>query len=760
MAVHLKDENRRLLRVRGLVQGVGFRPFVYRLAHLHHLGGLVRNDPSGVWIEVEGDPAALDAFERDLRQGAPGAARILDLAEESMVPLGEASFRIERSANAGSDPAVSPDLGTCPDCLRETLGSLDRRRGYAFTSCSSCGPRFTMQGSVPYDRERTSMASFPFCARCREEYDDPDDRRHHAEGTACPNCGPRVRLLSREGLEIETNVPIRDAAGRLRLGQIVALKGLGGFHLACLASQEEAVLALRVRKGRDEKSFAIMVRDLDGARALCEVSAAEEALLSSPERPIVLLRRRADAPVAAAVAPASPLLGVMLPYTPLHHLILRELNGAPIVLTSGNPSDLPIATEDADALRSLGSIADVFLTHDRDIRSRSDDSVARVLAGEIVVLRRSRGYSPAPVPLPIGIPKKTLALGGALKSTFALGRGKEAILSHHLGDLEAYEAYRAYEASILHYEKLFQFQPEVIVHDLHPDYPSTAYALARAGREGLERRAVQHHHAHMASCMAENGLEGPVIGVAFDGLGYGSDGTIWGGEFLIGDYRSVRRAAHFESVPMPGGEAAIREPWRMAAAYLAQAGEDLSPLRARIAERSLDVILQLLGRSLNAPKTSSCGRLFDGVASLLGVRDRTHYEGQAAIELEWLARTSDAEGVYPVELGPEGVLGTARVVSGIVEDLRRGVRTADIARRFHRSIAEGVRKTCVWLRDRSGLERVALSGGVFMNELLLGESLSLLEREGFRVYRHRLVPPNDGGLALGQLAVAAAGGGR
>jgi hydrogenase maturation protein HypF len=724
---------------------VGFRPFAYRLALRHGLGGLVRNDDAGVYIEVEGDGAALDAFEAELRRAAPPAARIRDLASEAIPPVGNSSFSIDPSVlGKCPEPEVSPDLATCPDCLAETLGTRDRRRGYAFTSCSHCGPRFTMQGSVPYDRERTAMAEFPVCARCRAEYEDPEDRRHHAEGTACPSCGPRVQLLG-----IDTNVPIREAAGRLRLGRIVAVKGLGGFHLACLARDEEAVLTLRVRKGRDEKPFAVMVRDLAAARELCQISDAEETLLASPERPIVLLRRRPDAALAAAVAPGNPLLGVMLPYTPLHHLILRELDGASLVFTSGNRSDLPIAVDEAETLR--GKIADAILTHDRRIRSRSDDSVARVLAGAPLVLRRSRGYSPAPIALPFEVPKKILALGGALKSTFALGRGKDAILSHHLGDLEAYEAYRAYGASIEHYERLFQFRPELLVHDLHPDYPSTTYARARAR---VERLSVQHHHAHVASCMAENGLEGAVIGVAFDGSGYGSDGAIWGGEFLVGDYRSVRRAGHFEYVAMPGGEAAIREPWRMAAAYL---GDDLSPLRARIPRQSLDVVQQLLQRNVHTPRTSSCGRLFDGVASLLGIRDRVSYEGQAAIELEWLARTSDADGSYPLEI-TGGRIQTAPIISALLNEIRRGVRAADIARRFHRTIAEAIRMMCVALRDESGLDRVALSGGVFMNELLLNDVLAKLD--GFRVYRHRLVPPNDGGLALGQLAVAAAGGGR
>ena len=760
MAVQLQGLQRRSHRIRGLVQGVGFRPFVFRLATKHGLAGFVRNETDGVLIEVEGDPRLLDAFEGDLGTSAPPAARVQAVSSRPEVAIGEARFRVEKSLDAPrSAPLVSTDLATCQACLHETLGASDRHRGYAFTACSECGPRFTMIERPPYDRERTSMAEFPMCRACRAEYENPDDRRYHAEGTACPDCGPRVRLLAADGREETAADPISEAARRLRLGAIVAVKGLGGFHLACLAGHEEAVATLRRRKGRDEKPFAVMAANSAEARRLCDVSTEEESLLGSPQRPIVLLRRRPGAPIAAGVAPGNPLLGVMLPYTPLHHLLLREAGGEALVLTSANSSDLPIAQDEEEALRSLAGIADAFLSHARAIRTRSDDSVARIVDGDVLLLRRSRGYAPAPLPLPRSLDRATLALGGALKATFALGRGREAILSHHLGDLGAYEAYRGYAGSIEHYQKLFQFTPDVLVHDLHPDYASTVYAVERAGREGLQRVAVQHHHAHLASCMAENGLEGPVIGVTFDGTGYGTDGAVWGGEFLVGDCRAVRRAGHLEYVPMPGGEAAIREPWRMAAAYLAHSGESVESLRARVPERALEVVGRLLRRDLNSPRTSSCGRLFDGVASLLGVRDRVSYEGQAAIELEWLARGSAARGAYPVELAPSGDIRLAPVIQAILGDLRRNESRADIARRFHRTVAEIIRRSCLRLREETGLGRVALSGGVFMNEILLTETRAVLEGEKFDVYRHREIPPNDGGICFGQLAVAAAGGG-
>lgn len=740
MPAKIKAPLRQAIRVLGVVQGVGFRPFVHRLALRHGLRGFVRNETGVVAIEVEGDERAIDAFRAGLELEAPALARIASLSTEARPPGEESGFSIQPSRiDPAGEPSLAPDLATCADCLHELFDPANRRQRYAFTNCTRCGPRFTIIRGAPYDRERTTMSGFQFCALCRAEYEDPANRRYHAEATACPACGPRLPDLD-----------VATALRKLREGRILAVKGLGGFHLACDAGNEDAVRELRRRKGRDEKPFALMVAGLTEARRLCEVSPEEAELLLGPEAPVVLLRRLGGGEIAESVAPGNPFLGLMLPYTPLHHLLMEE--GRPLVLTSGNASEEPMVHRDEDAFRALGPIADGFLTHDRDIHSRCDDSVIRVLAGRPVILRRSRGYAPAPIRLPIPCAVPTLALGGALKSVFGLGRGPEAILSHHLGDLDQYEAYRAYVSAIELYENLFQFTPGVVVHDLHPDYPSTRYAL---DRPGVRRLAVQHHHAHMAGCMAENGLIDPVIGVTFDGTGYGSDGTIWGGEFLIGDYRGFRRAAHLESIPMPGGEAAIREPWRMAVSALVCAGADLSLLRGRIPDRSLEIVSRL-----QSPLTSSCGRLFDAASSLLGIRDRVSYEGQAAIELEWLAQGSDAPGHYPVEISDEGLVRLAPLITGLLEDLRRGAARADVARRFHSTIVETIRRVCCRLREESGLDRVVLSGGVFMNEILLSGALEGLGRDGFRVYRHRLVPPNDGGLCLGQLAIAAAAEGR
>jgi hydrogenase maturation protein HypF len=750
---------RRAVRVHGLVQGVGFRPFIYRLAVRHRLGGFVRNDTAGVSIEIEGQENSVRTFLGELESLAPPHARITAITSEDRPARGEREFAIRPSLElAGSAPSIAPDVATCPDCLNELLDPADRRRGYAFTACARCGPRFTVVDRAPYDRNLTSMAPFPLCPGCRTEYQRPEDRRYHAEATACPACGPRLRLTDAEGRDLDADDPVAQTAQLLLEGRIVAIKGLGGFHVACDARNESAVAELRRRKARDSKPFAVMVADLDAARRLCRVSGDEAALLEHDARPIVLLRRLDGVALARAVAPGVRELGLLLPYTPLHHLLLAALDGAAIVLTSGNRSDEPIVCEDAEAVTRLGSIADVFLTHDRAIRSRCDDSVARIVAGEPLLHRRSRGFAPAPLALSFPVAAPILALGGALKSIVALGRGTEAVLSHHLGDLDEYEAWKAFVAAIDHYEQLFQIEPAVITHDLHPDYPSTRYAVERAAREGLLRVAVQHHHAHLAACLAENRVEGPAIGVTFDGTGYGTDGAIWGGEFLIGDRHGFLRAAHFRYVPMPGGEQAIREPWRMALAWLDQAGEGADLLAGRVSAGAVDVVLQQLDRDVNAPRTSSCGRLFDAVASILGLRDRVSYEGQAAIELEGLAARSSARGTYPVELR-KGLLDAAPMVAALAGDIRRGVPKPDVARRFHSTLVDVIRRTCLALREESGLNRVALSGGVFMNAILLGGSLEALRGERFEVYRHRLVPCNDGGLCLGQLAVAAASGG-
>src|SRR5438067_201768 len=634
---------RRSIAVTGVVQGVGFRPYVHSLASRLGLSGFVRNRAGGVIIEVEGAADALDRVGSELRGRRPPLARIEELSCEERQPRGEAGFRIDRSADhPGGTVFISPDVATCPDCLRELDDPGDRRHRYPFLNGTNCGPRLTIVTGAPYDRERTTMAAFAMCADCRREYDDPRDRRFHAQPTCCPRCGPSLRVLDARALPVDAPAPVAYAARALLEGRIGAIKGLGGYHLACDARSERAVVALRARKSREEKPFAMMVADLAAAEALAQVSGAERELLLSPARPIVLLRRLAGAPVAPSVAPRDPLLGIMLPYTPLHHLLLRETR-APLVMTSGNRSDEPIAHEDADAFDRLQGIADFFLAHDRPIHTRCDDSVVRVVGGRPLPIRRSRGSAPMPSSLPVPLREPTLALGGQLKSVFALAEGRRAFLSHHLGDLDHPAALRAWEESIARYQELCRIEPLRVVHDLHPDYASTRWAVA----SGLERLFVQHHHAHFASCLAENGFIGPALGVCFDGTGYGLDGTIWGGEFLAGDIGSVVRAAHLLPVPMPGGERAIREPWRMAVAHLRAAGED--DALPGVDPAALSAVRRMLERSVNSPLTSSMGRLFDAIAAIAGTRaSEVSYEGQAAVELEWLATGLDADHAYPV----------------------------------------------------------------------------------------------------------------
>jgi hydrogenase maturation protein HypF len=637
--------------------------------------------------------------------------------------------------------------------VAELFDPADRRFRYPFLSCAHCGPRFTVIAALPYDRERTTMAAFRLCHDCRREYDDPADRRFHAQTTACPACGPRLALLDAGGKEVKAPDPLAEAVAALVTGRIVAIKGLGGFHLACDARRDDAVANLRRRKYRDDKALAVMVPDLATACYLCKLSAADSELVRSPQRPIVLVKERSRIKVARGVAPGQQLLGLMLPYTPLHHLILRDFGG-PVVMTSGNLSDEPIVFTDADAVRRLGGIADLFLTHDRPIRSRCDDSVVRVVSGVELPVRRSRGY--APVPIPVRCERPILAVGGDLKSVFALGRDGRAILSHHLGDLAEYDAYRAFADAVADYERLFRFRPEVIAHDLHPDYASTRYARERADADPAIRLvAVQHHHAHLAACLAENGVDESAIGVTFDGTGYGTDGTIWGGEFLVGDARTVHRAAYLRPAPMPGGDRAAREPWRMALSHLVDAGEATDLLAGGVEPRALDTVRAMIDRRLNSPLTSSAGRLFDAVAALIGLRTTVNYEGQAAVELEGLAASQAPDRAYPFDFDGRQI-DTRPLIAAVGEDVRIGVSRPVIARWFHSTVVEVIAATCGRLREETGLNVVALSGGVFLNAIVLAESIERLVRDGFRVCRHRQVPPGDGGLCLGQLMVAAA----
>jgi hydrogenase maturation protein HypF len=752
---------RRRINIRGIVQGVGFRPFVFGLATRLQLCGFVRNQISGVVIEVEGNTSALDAFLSELTNHPPPLARIDHISWEPQPPLGATAFTIEHSqADSGGQVFFSPDVATCADCLAEMFNPADRRYRYPFLNCTNCGPRLTIILGAPYDRERTTMASFPMCAACRAEYDNPADRRFHAQPTACPACGPQLQLLDADGKPIENVDPLAELVSALQAGKIAALKGLGGYHLLCDARSAAAVGELRRRKHRDEKPFALMVRDTTAAERIVTVTAAERELLESGRRPIVLLRRREAMTIADAVAPGNPFLGVMLPYTPLHHLLLHDLGDMPLLMTSGNRSDEPIAHEDADAVQRLAGIADLFLIHNRPIHVRCDDAVTRVLAGQELQLRRSRGYAPEPILLPFECPRPLLAVGGQLKGTFALGRGRHAFLSHHLGDLDHFAAYQAFVRDIALYEELFAIRPERIAYDLHPDYAATRYAHERAGADTIAVLAIQHHHAHLASCMAENGLLEPVIGVCFDGTGLGTDGTIWGGEFLMGDYLAYRRAAHLRVVGMPGGEQAIREPWRMAAAHLRDAGLSLDLLANRIGSLERRIIDKLLERRLQAPLTSSAGRLFDAVAALAGVRDRVTYEGQAAVEIEWLASRALPVGSFPFALEEtlfgSVVVDTRPLIRAIVDDVQDGAMASLIARRFHSTLIEVIAVVCLRLRQQTGVSTVVLSGGVFLNALLTTEVMARLIAGGFTVFRHRLVPPNDGGLSLGQLAIAAA----
>jgi hydrogenase maturation protein HypF len=734
------------VRVEGVVQGVGFRPFVYALATGLGLTGLVGNDLDGVFAEVEGPEAAVAEFLGRLELQAPPLARIERVTTRALRPVRSASFVIVASESQTGlrRTLISVDTATCADCLRELADPADRRHEYPFINCTNCGPRFTIVRDVPYDRPLTTMAPFTMCERCAAEYHDPADRRFHAQPTCCPACGPRLRLENQPGPDHHEN-PIHAAAELLRGGRVLAVKGLGGYHLAADAACEQAVAALRQRKHREDKPFAVMAADLAAAAELAEVDEAAAALLTSPARPIVLLPRRPGTTVAQATAPGNRQLGVMLPYTPLHHLLLAAV-ARPIVLTSGNVSDEPIVYRDDEARATLKGIADAFLTHDRAIHVRTDDSVARSFRGRPMLLRRSRGYVPEPLAVATGFPRPVLACGAELKNTFCLARGRHAFVSQHIGDLENAETLRSFTEGIEHFRRLFDIDPEVVAYDLHPEYLSTKYALEL----DLPAEGVQHHHAHIASCLADNGETGPVIGVAFDGTGYGTDGTIWGGEFLTASLAAFERGGHLAPVPMPGGAAAIRQPWRMAAAYVAD------PEVARRHQDHWPAVIAMAAKGINSPLTSSAGRLFDAAAAILGVRDAINYEGQAAVELEQLADPAETRA-YPaaVEAGVPFTIRGSDLLHAVIEDRTDGVPAPVIAARFHHGVAALIEAGCLLMRERYDLGTVALSGGVFQNLLLLSATVARLEARGFRVLLHSRVPCNDGGISLGQALVVA-----
>lgn len=753
------------VRVQGTVQGVGFRPYVYRLACTLGLSGFVLNDPRGVLIEVEGAPERLRRFLDLLPAEAPPLASVGEVDAEELPALGGGEFAIMESEPSGPPAAlVAPDTATCPECLAELYDPADRRFRYPFINCTDCGPRFTIVRGVPYDRPLTTMAGFPMCERCRAEYEDPLDRRFHAQPNACPACGPSVRLAGPAGERLEpagSRDAVEAAAAALRSGAIVAVKGIGGSHLACRADDEAAVRRLRSRKHREDKPFALMAPNLEVAGRLVFLDAEEARLLSGRERPIVLARRRAGAPVAAAVAPGHRELGVLLPYSPLHHLLLGDA-GVTLVLTSGNLSDEPIAYRDEDAVERLAGIADLFLLHDRPIQMRADDSIVRVVSigdrRRPLVLRRSRGFVPAPIRLPVPATRPLLACGGQLKNTFCIARGDHAWVGHHIGDLEEFETLRAFQEGIDHFERLFAVRPEIVAHDLHPDYLSTRAALDRTE---LQPVGVQHHHAHLAACLAEYGETGPAIGAIFDGSGYGPEGTIRGGEILLGDLASFERVGHLWPVRLPGGEAAIREPWRMACAWLAEVLQDAPPLPAalegRIEPRRWDAVACFVRRGLASPLTTSVGRLFDAVAALCGVRTHASYEGQAAIELEAVATPGEEES-HPMpilEMADAMVLDGREIFRAVTADLARRTPPGVVSTRFHNGLADATARSCAAAAERHGVETVVLSGGVFQNVLLLERTASHLVRRGLRVLVPERLPLNDGGISFGQAAVAA-----
>ena len=751
------------ISVRGVVQGVGFRPFVYRLAHEHNLKGWVRNTSGNVEIEVEGDTKSVKNFLTDLEAKAPPLARIENVAITFYPPSGHTEFEICKSLSQdGKYQLVSPDIATCEDCQSEIFCLTDRRFRYPFTNCTNCGPRFTIIEDIPYDRPKTTMRNFQMCPQCQQEYDDPLDRRFHAQPNACPQCGPSLALVDSSGNPVACDDAIEAAGELLKAGRILALRGLGGFQLACDATNEEAINLLRSRKRRLSKPFAVMVATLEDIERHCLVSPQERKLLKSAECPIVLLSwKHSSSNVSPSVAPNLRYLGIMLPYTPLHHLLLRE-SAIPLVMTSGNLSEEPIAKDNDEALRRLGGIADYFLLHNRDIYARYDDSVS-IVEGVPQVIRRARGFAPYPILLPFQS-KQILACGAELKNTFCLTKEEHAFLSQHIGDMENEETLEHFGNTIELYKKLFRIAPEAIAYDMHPEYLSTKYAIQAGTAQGLSLIPVQHHHAHIVSCLVDNGVKGPVIGVAFDGAGYGTDGTLWGGEFLIADFHRFQRAGHLENVPLLGGEAAIRKPYRMALSYLhTLLAEDFSleglPM-SKLDITALELLKQQLRRRINCPLTSSAGRLFDAVSAVAGVRDEIDYEAQAAIDLEMLAleEGNEFEGkCYPFSIGEHQgvrVIKLGELFSAVVQDVKAQVTIPIISLKFHNTVAQMILEMGKLIAKETGITKIALSGGVFQNRLLLRLATAALQGEGFSVFTHHLVPCNDGGISLGQAVIA------
>jgi len=750
---------RKEIQVSGIVQGVGFRPYVFRLATELDLSGTISNTSTGVTIEIQGPTELIDHFVLRLPREAPTLAHITGVAIRELPCKGDRTFQI--LASHTGEPVrtwISADIAICGDCLRELFDPTDRRYLYPFINCTNCGPRFTIVRDIPYDRCRTSMDEFPMCGACRAEYEDIHNRRFHTQPNACWECGPQLEWWDAQGHRIATSDPVREAAQRLRMGDVVAVKGLGGFHLAADATNPSAIERLRERKRRGEKPFALMVPDLEAALSFCEVNDCARIALVNRQRPIVLMPKKKGAILAQAVAPRQGDLGVLLPYTPLHHLLFAKGRFSALVMTSGNLSEEPIAVDNQEAVARLAAVADFFLVHNRDILLRCDDSVVRPGTRGLEQIRRSRGYVPVPLELHRTLPA-VLAVGGELKNTICLARGNLAFLSQHIGDLENVESFTFFREAIDHLSSILEIEPKIISYDLHPSYLSTQWALAQKNAHLV---GVQHHHAHIASCMEENGVKGRVIGLALDGAGYGTDGTIWGGEALLADYSGFERAAHLAYVRMPGGSAAIREPWRMALSYLmhhfgAEFLEWEIPFVGRLNRKKAETILEMTNKGVNSPLTSSCGRLFDAVAAVMGLRGEVNYEAQAAMELEMFARRTAEAGAYPFDIRRTNrcwEIETRTLFAAILEDLTRNVAFESISRRFHNGLVAVLTRLACLLRQESGLNRVCLSGGVFHNTLLREQLIGDLEAAEFTVFTHSQVPAGDGGLSLGQAVIA------
>ena len=743
--------------IRGIVQGVGFRPFVYNLARQFHLFGYVRNDASGVSIEVEGEKYRIEKFMAKIKTESPPLAVIFEIKSHEIETVGYDDFIIRDSDDHEEKfVPISPDISTCSDCLAELFDPNDPRYRYPFINCTNCGPRFTIVKDIPYDRKYTTMAPFKMCMMCQREYNDPGDRRFHAQPNACPVCGPSLTLLNDKLEKIEIPDVILEVCSLLRDGKIIAIKGLGGYHLACDALNPDAVHRLRLRKYREYKPFAVMVRDIETAKRLCYVNKDEEKLLKTTIRPVVLLRKRPDCPVAEDVAPYQKYHGIMLPYTPLHHLIIAE-SGLVLVMTSGNVSSEPIVYRDKEAFNRLKNIVDFYCIHNRDIHIRTDDSVSRIWRGNEIVLRRARGFAPFPFLLNFNFKERILACGAELKNSFCLARDNFVFMSHHIGDLENLETLTSFEEGIEHFKRIFNIEPKLIAYDLHPEYLATKYALSL---QDIPKIGVQHHHAHIVSCMIDNEIDGEVIGVSFDGTGYGTDGKIWGGEFLICDYGGFERVGHLEYTPLPGGEKAIKEPWRIAASILYKIFDnnmfDLDINFVKELDRNKwAIIKKMIDKGINSPMSSSMGRLFDAVSALVGIRKKIYYEGQAAIELEMVAGEEASGYQFDLqELEDHTLILIEPMFRGIVSDLERGVGVESISSKFHNTIAKIILNMCLETKKTSELDRVALSGGVFQNRLLLENTYVLLNKNNFKVFTQQRVPPNDGGIALGQVVIA------